>query len=99
MDDISCALSITSIEISGNSILLLKQAHHTGNWQQVPAPSSTKDFGTALLKQNQYLTLQIPSVVIPEEYNYLINPLHPRMKKVRVVKMKDCVYDLRIKGR
>ena len=77
--------------------MLQEQAQLPGDWQQTPAPPSTKDFGTALLKANQYLTIRIPSVVIPEEYNYLINPLHPGMRKVRVVEIKDCVYDLRIK--
>ena len=97
IDDIPRALSIACIEIPGTAILLLEQARLPGDWQQAPAPSSTKDLGTALIKQNQYLAIQIPSVVIPEEYNYLINPLHAEMSKVRIVEVKDCVYDLRIK--
>src|SRR3954449_7625306 len=94
IDDIPRALSIASIEIPDDNILILQQAQLPGDWQQAPAPSSTKYFGTALLKQNQYLIIRIPSVVIPEEYNYLINPLHPEIRKVRIVEVKDCVYDL-----
>ena len=97
IDDIPRALSIASIEIPDTGILIPEQSQLPGDWQQAPAPSSTKDLGTALLKQNQYLTIRIPSVVIPEEYNYLINPLHPEMRKVHIVEIKDCVYDLRIK--
>src|SRR3954453_19600931 len=74
IDDIPRALSIASIEIPDTAILLLKQAQLPGDWRQAPSPSSTKDLGTALFKQNQYLAIHIPSVVIPEEYNYLINP-------------------------
>jgi RES domain-containing protein len=99
IDDIPRALSITSIEIPDTPMLILKQAQLPGDWQHAPAPSSTKDFGTALLKQNQYLAIQMPSIVIPEEYNYLINPLHLEMRNVRIVEVKDCVYDLRIKAR
>lgn len=97
IDDIPRALSIASIEIPDDSLLVLQQAQMPGDWRQAPAPSSTKDFGTALLKQVQHLTIQIPSTVVPEEYNYLINPSHPEINKVRVVEIKDCVYDVRIK--
>ena len=97
IDDIPRALCITSIEIPDTSILLLEQAHLPGDWRYAPAPPTAKDFGTTLLKQNQYLAIQIPSVVIPEEFNYLINPLHPEMRRVHIVEVKDCVYDLRIK--
>ncbi len=97
IDDIPRALSIASIEIPDTGILKLDQAQLPGDWQHAPAPSSTKDFVTALLNQNQYLTIRTSSVVIPEEHNYLVNPLHPGMRKVRIVEIKDCVYDLRIK--
>src|SRR5947209_3035841 len=70
IDDIPRALSIAGIEMLDTGMLLLEQAQLPGDWQQAPAPSSTKDFGTTLLNQNQYLAIQIPSVVIPEEYNY-----------------------------
>jgi RES domain-containing protein len=97
IDDIPRALSIVSFEIPDDNMLILEQSQLPGDWRQAPAPSSTKDFGTALLKQNQYLAIQIPSVIIPEEYNYLINPLHPEIKNVRIINMKDCAYDVRIK--
>src|SRR5690349_20046012 len=61
IDDIPRALSIASIEIPDSSILMLEQAQLPSDWQQAPAPSSTKDFGTVLLKQNQYLIIRIPS--------------------------------------
>jgi len=95
IDDIPRALSIVSIEIPETNKLILEQRQLPGDWRQ--APASTKDFGTSLLKQNKYLVIQVPSAVVPEEYNYLINPLHPDMSKVRIIEIKDCVYDLRIK--
>ena len=97
IDDIPRALSIVSIEIPDDNILALEQAQLPGDWRQAPAPSSAKDFATEILKQNQYLTIQIPSAAVPEEFNYLINPLHSLMRTVRIIEIKDCVYDLRIK--
>ena len=88
---------MVSIETPDNNTLTLKQAQLPGDWRQAPAPSSTKDFGTALLQPTQYLTIQIPSAVVSEEYNYLINPLHPEIRNVRIIEIKDCVYDVWIK--
>ncbi len=95
--DIPRALSIASIEIPDNSILSFTARDLPGDWRQSPAPSSTKDFGTALLKDAQALALKIPSVIIPDEWNYLINPLHPGMQDVVIISITDYPYDIRIK--
>jgi RES domain-containing protein len=97
--DIPRALSIASIEIPGNAIATVSVKDLPGDWRQLPAPSSAKDFGTALLKKAAALVIKIPSVVIPEEWNYLVNPLHPDIKNIAVTCITDYPYDLRIKQR
>ena len=97
IDDIPRALSFTHFEIPDTEILVLSEADLPGNWKQVPAPSSTKDFGTRLLKAAKKLVIKIPSAVIPGEYNYLINPAHPHIKHCKIKAVKDFVYDVRIK--
>ena len=44
-----------------------------GDWRASPAPASTKDFGSALLNAATNPVIKIPSTVIPEEFNYIIN--------------------------
>jgi len=97
IEDISRALSITIIEIPTISIQEIEEVQLPGNWKQVPAPSSTKDLGTHLLKTSAKLVLKISSSVITEEYNYLLNPLHPDSKLFKIVDIRDFVYDVRIK--
>jgi RES domain-containing protein len=41
--------------------------------------------------------LKIPSVVIPEEFNYLINPLHPEAEGITVLSQHPFVFDQRLK--
>jgi RES domain-containing protein len=98
IDDIPRALSFTTLEIPATPMEVLKEDDLPGNWKRAPAPASTKDFGTALLKAAKSLILKIPSTVIPNEYNYLINPAHPAHKDCKILEMEDFVYDLRIKS-
>jgi RES domain-containing protein len=69
-----------------------------GNWKEAPAPVDTRDFGTSLLSKANHPVLKIPSTVIQEEYNYLVNPAHPAGKQCRIVAVSDFIYDIRIKA-
>lgn len=97
IDDIPRALSITTFEFSLSEIKIIERADLPGDWREAPAPSSTKDFGTAFLRNLTNAVLKIPSSVMGEEYNYLLNPLHPESKHFKIVEIKDFVYDVRIK--
>ena len=98
IDDIPRALSITIIEVPDQSIKILKEADLPGDWKHSPAPSSTKNFGSNLLLAAAEPVIRIPSIVIPGEYNYLLNPLHLESKKFKIIDVNDFVYDVRIKA-
>ena len=97
IDEIPRALSFTIFEIHGTEIYELKTEDLPGNWRDVPAPSSTKDFGTALLKAAKKPVLKIPSIIIPDEFNYILNPIHADSRKFKILEIKDFIYDMRIK--
>ena len=54
------------------------------NWEQVPGPESLKAIGTAWVAARQEAVLVVPSAVIPEELNFLINPDHPDTARLGV---------------
>ncbi len=43
---------------------------------------ATRDAGEAWLAAGKSPVLEIPSAIIPEEPNYLLNPLHPRFAEI-----------------
>jgi RES domain-containing protein len=90
-------LSFVTYEVPDHSIEIFVVSQLPGNWKHWPHPKEARDFGTAFLKKSKYLLYRLPSVVIEEEMNYIINPLHPDMNQVRIVEVKDYAYDLRIK--
>lgn len=98
IDDIPRALCVTTFEFPSSQIKLIEEADLPGNWRQSPAPSSTKDFGTALLKNVSASVFKIPSSVMSAEYNFLLNPLHPDSKYFTISEVEDFVYDVRIKS-
>ena len=51
--------------------------------------------GTAWAAQGGSLLAQVPSVIVPEEHNLLINPAHPQAGKLRVAKLRRWLYDPR----
>jgi RES domain-containing protein len=97
IEDIPRALSITTFEIPGTGIHELKEADLPGNWKDMPAPASTKDLGTNLLNAASTLIIKVPSIVIIDEFNYLLNPAHIDSRNIKMVDVKDFVYDVRIK--
>jgi hypothetical protein len=52
-------------------------------WSQYPGPVELQLFGLQLLSERRKLAFGIPSVVVPEEYNYLIDPFHPNLNSVK----------------
>lgn len=48
------------------------------DWRALPAPRSTQDVGAAWAAGEASLVLRVPSVVLPAEPNYVLNPTHPR---------------------
>lgn len=89
-------LSLIELDIPGD-FLEVQISSLPGDWRASPAPSSTKDFGTALLNNASHPVIKIPSTVIPEEFNYIINPRHPLIQKCKILAVADFVYDVRIK--
>ena len=47
------------------------------DWRSLPAPDSARRIGGAWAATQSSLVLRVPSVVLPVEANYVLNPLHP----------------------
>jgi RES domain-containing protein len=54
------------------------------DWRHIPAPAVLATMGDDWFRLGATAILAVPSVVIPMEYNYLINPSHPDFVKLAV---------------
>ncbi len=81
----------------GRTALDLAASALPGDWKNAPAPASTKDFGTALLRKADYGIIRIPSAIMDDEYNYLLNPLFRKAVAYSIRSVRDFIYDVRLK--
>jgi RES domain-containing protein len=68
----------------------------TGDWRVEPPPPSTKTVGDGWVRDKRSAVLALPSVIIPGELNYLLNPAHPAFKKITVGKPEKFAFDPRL---
>lgn len=66
-------------------------------WHLTPATSASKNFGTKFLKELRYPVLKVPSVIITEEFNYILNPLHPKNAEFKMIDFHNFFLDQRFK--
>jgi RES domain-containing protein len=63
-----------------------------------------QQYGTCQLRGNDWLmlgksaVLQVPSAIVPGEYNYLLSPAHPDFGQIRLVVTEPFRFDPRIKA-
>jgi RES domain-containing protein len=56
----------------------------------------TKNIGDDFLASQSSLLLKVPSSIIPEEYNMLINPRHVHFKKVKIKQIRTFRFNVRL---
>jgi RES domain-containing protein len=65
-------------------------------WVAEPPGMETVKLGNAWLKNQDSLLLLVPSVIIHEEFNVLINPLHKDANQLKASVVRPFVYDPRL---
>jgi len=66
-----------SIEIPDKLIKIFYSSDLPKEWNLTPATDVTRDFAEKnLFLSGHYIGLAFPSVIIPEEFNLVLNPLH-----------------------
>jgi len=69
------------------------------NWRTYPAPERLAAIGTAWARSLESAVLIVPSCVIPEEKNWLLNPRHPDAGRIRIEKKAAFRFDPRLRRR
>jgi RES domain-containing protein len=65
-------------------------------WDDTDIHQFTTTLGDKFLLEKKKLLLSVPSVLMPEENIYVINPLHDDMKKVKIIHKRRIDFDRRV---
>jgi RES domain-containing protein len=67
-----------------------------GDWDSRPASPSTKAIGDKWVAERRSAVLKVPSVIVPFEHNYLLNPNHPDWPEIQVQNPEKYFFDPRL---
>lgn len=88
-------LVVTPADLADVDVETFDRSSLPANWRDVPAPEALAELGVEWVRSVRSVALKVPSVVVPDEYNILLNPLHPDFAKVKVLPGRPFTLDPR----
>jgi RES domain-containing protein len=89
-------LCLSVFEVPENSIEVLKVHELPKNWRDYPSNANVKKIGDDFVKRQKSLILAVPSAIIADEYNHLMNVQHPLAKQIKIIEVKSFEFDERL---
>jgi len=97
------ALRIPLDHISKNYVMVPLELPDTDDIHTPKLPKSwysdqktTQRLGDEFLKEAKHLVMKVPSALISDSYNYLLNPKHELIKKVKASAPRPILFDKRL---
>ena len=66
------------------------------DWTAFNQIQTTRETGDKWIDNLSSAVLRVPSAIIQDEYNYLLNPAHPDFSKIKIVNTEVFVFDSRL---
>ena len=97
--DIKLSKSLLAVPVEipdGLKVIELSIKSLSSDWRVPPPSNSTKEIGTGWAQKGSSPVLRVPSAVIPDEYNLLLNPKHSDFVKIKIGKPQPFRLDERM---
>lgn len=86
------------VDVDAATIPEIKPDSLPSNWKSVESYPELQKMGSNWYRSSSHLLLKVPSALIPQESNYLINTSHPDFaQKVSVYATKPFIWDERLR--
>jgi RES domain-containing protein len=87
-----------TFEVDAKLVDRLPAAQLPRQWRTARGMLATQQIGDEWLASGRALALAVPSTVVPEELNYLLNPAHPAFGRLRFGRPIPFLLDPRLAG-
>ena len=89
--------SFTLLRVVGPDVAAEEIALASLPLRWVDMPDATQGIGAEWLKSGRTALLRVPSAMVPETWNILLNPAHPDAAHFQIERSYDYPFDLRLK--
>lgn len=78
------AYSLISVSYTEDQVVTLPETDLPPGWDKDPVTDETRQIGDEWASSHSSLFLRLPSAIIPQEYNLLLNPQHVQFSGVEI---------------
>jgi RES domain-containing protein len=89
-------LKLLTLEIPESSIFILEKENLPDNWFHYPAPRILADIAETQYRNPEILALKVPSAVIHQNFNVLINPRSLHFSQIKIISSDPFTFDPRL---
>lgn len=83
-------------EVALEESLIAEASSLPPQWHRNPPPSAVSSVGDQWAKGGRSVALRVPSVVVPDEHNLLLNPEHPDFGRLQIGRPQVFRFDRRL---
>jgi RES domain-containing protein len=83
-EDLHRPLYLYRVAVPDDAASRLERADLPRDWRALPAPASTAELGSRWAEGRASVALVVPSAIVPQEENVLLNPRHPRFGELEI---------------
>lgn len=91
-------LALVAIDLPETSALAVRppSTELPADWAALPVAAASQEFGKAWLTSLNQLLMLVPSAIVPEATNCVINPAHPEFAGIRLSIVRPFTFDARM---
>lgn len=94
---LSYKMMVISVSAESDQIIQITKEKLPANWRSIHGYTKLQQTGNDWYSCNRSLLLQVPSAVIPQEFNFIINTKHPEFQdRVAISAIEDYFWDSRL---
>jgi RES domain-containing protein len=88
-----------TFDVDDTLVARVRTADLPRQWRTTHGFAATQPIGDDWLASGSSLALAVPSAIVPEEWNYVLNPLHPAFARLKPGRAVPFLLDPRLAGR
>jgi RES domain-containing protein len=89
-------LVIATLEVA-DTVAIAPTPSLPRNWKDYPAPARLRKIGDGFVAEGKALLMLVPSALVPQENNVMLNPLHPEFRAMTHRRpVTPFIYDARL---